>query len=59
MLGYSLSRPFESRHLLYITDASTFAGENVFGSLSKEITESKIVRTFCVGFHRSQGNSPL
>lgn len=46
MLGYSLSRPFESRHRRYITLASTLAGENVFGSLSKEITESRIVRTF-------------
>ncbi len=43
MFSYSLSFPFESRHFLYITDASTLAGENVFGSFSKEIMLSKIV----------------
>lgn len=59
MFGYSLSRPFESLHRRYITLASTFAGLNVFGSLSNEITDRRMVRTFCVGFHRSQGNSPL
>lgn len=59
ILGYSLSLPCESRHLRYITDASTLAGENVFGSFKREITDNKIVRTFCVGFHRSHGNSPL
>jgi hypothetical protein len=42
-----------------MTDASTLAGENVLGSFNKDITDSKIVRTFCVGFHLSQGNSPL
>lgn len=59
IFGYSLSLPWESRHLRYITDASTLAGEYVFGSFSNEITDSKIVRTFCVGFHLSHGNSPL
>lgn len=59
MLGYSLSFPWESLHFLYITDASTFAGEKVFGSFSNEITDSRIVLTFWVGFHRSHGNSPL
>lgn len=59
IFGYSLSFPCESLHLLYITDASTFAGEYVFGSFNSEITDNKIVRTFCVGFHRSHGNSPL
>lgn len=59
IFGYSLSLPWESRHLRYMTDASTLAGEYVFGSFSREITDNKIVRTFCVGFHRSHGNSPL
>lgn len=58
MFGYSLSLPWESRHFLYITDASTFAGEYVFGSLSSDITDSNIVRTFWVGFHRSSIRSP-
>lgn len=59
MFGYSLSLPCESRHLRYITDASTLAGEYVFGSFSNDMTDSKMVRTFCVGFHRSHGSSPL
>lgn len=59
IFGYSLSLPCESRHLRYMTDASTLAGEYVFGSFSREITDNKIVRTFCVGFHLSHGNSPL
>lgn len=81
MLSYSLSFPFDSLKRLYITEASTLAGENVFGSLSKEMTLRRMVlrmflfkkyiilfinkvlqniyRTFCVGFHLSQGNSPL
>lgn len=58
MFSYSLSRPFESLHRLYMTEASTLAGLKVFGSLSSDITLSKIVRTFWVGFQRSQGNSP-
>ena len=36
------SSPF-SFHFLYMTDASTLAGDEVFGSLSNEITESRIV----------------
>lgn len=59
IFGYSLSFPWESLHLLYITLASTFAGEYVLGSFNNEITDNKIVRTFCVGFHLSHGNSPL
>lgn len=59
IFGYSLSLPWESRHLRYITEASTLAGEYVFGSFNNEITDNKIVRTFCVGFHLSHGNSPL
>lgn len=59
IFGYSLSFPWESLHLLYITLASTFAGEYVLGSFNREITDNKIVRTFCVGFHLSHGNSPL
>lgn len=41
--AYSLSFPLLSLHFLNMTDASTLAGENVLGSLSKEITLSKIV----------------
>lgn len=59
IFGYSLSFPFDSRHLRYITDASTLAGENVFGSFNNDITDNKTVRTFWVGFHLSHGNSPL
>lgn len=59
ILGYSLSFPCESRHLRYITEASTFAGEYVFGSFNNDITDNRIVRTFCVGFHLSHGSSPL
>lgn len=58
IFSYSLSRPLLSRHRRYITEASTLAGLKVFGSLSNEITLNSIVRTFCVGFQRSQGNSP-
>lgn len=58
MFSYSLSRPLLSLHLRYIIEASTLAGLKVFGSLSSEITLSSIVRTFCVGFQRSHGNSP-
>lgn len=43
MVSYSLSLPFESLNLLYITEASTLAGENVFGSLSSEIILRRIV----------------
>ena len=41
--SYSLSFPFDSCHLLNIIDASTFAGENVFGSFNNEITLRRIV----------------
>lgn len=43
MFSYSLSRPFESLNRRYITDASTFAGLEVFGSLRSEITDKRIV----------------
>ena len=43
IFAYSLSFPLESFHLLYITDASTLAGENVFGSFSKDMILSNIV----------------
>lgn len=59
ILAYSISLPAESRQRRYMTDASTLAGEDVFGSFNNEITDKRIVRTFCVGFHRSQGSSPL
>lgn len=41
--AYSLSLPLLSLHLRNITEASTLAGENVLGSLSSEITLSRIV----------------
>lgn len=41
--AYSLSLPLLSLHFLNMTEASTFAGEKVLGSLSKEITLSRIV----------------
>lgn len=40
---YSTSLPLLSRHLRYMTDASTLAGEKVLGSLSSEMTLSRIV----------------
>lgn len=43
MFSYSLSFPFDSFHLRYITEASTFAGLNVFGSLSREMTLNRMV----------------
>jgi len=43
MSSYSLSLPFESRHFRNETDASTFAGEYVFGSFNSEIILSRIV----------------
>jgi len=41
--SYSLSLPFESRHFRKEMEASTFAGENVFGSFKSEIILSRIV----------------
>lgn len=41
--AYSLSLPLLSLHLRNMTEASTLAGENVLGSLSSEITLSRIV----------------
>lgn len=58
IFSYSLSRPFESLQRRYITEASTLAGLNVLGSFSREMTDNRIVRTFCVGFQRSHGSSP-
>ena len=43
IVSYSLSFPLESFHFLYMTDASTLAGENVFGSFNREIILSNIV----------------
>lgn len=101
MSVYSRSFPLLSFHFLYITEASTLAGEKVLGSFSREITLRRMVLwgrgtssvpqkpwgpltggatkdgvqgvsgyprckdarsshlTFCVGFHRSEGSSPL
>jgi hypothetical protein len=41
-----------------MTPASIFAGDDVFGSAKREITESKIDSTVCVGFHLSEAVSP-
>ena len=49
---------FPSFQLRNATEASTFAGEYVFGSFNIEIIEIKTVRTDWVGFQRSPGNSP-
>lgn len=43
MSVYSRSFPLLSFHLRYITEASTLAGENVLGSLSSEMTLSRMV----------------
>ena len=43
MSSYSLSLPFESRHFRNEMDASTLAGEYVFGSFNSEIILSRIV----------------
>lgn len=43
IFSYSLSFPLESFHFLNITEASTFAGENVFGSFNKDIILNKTV----------------
>ena len=43
MREYSSSLPLESFHFLYMTEASTLAGDEVFGSFNKEITLNKIV----------------
>lgn len=40
---YSRSFPLLSFHFLYITEASTFAGEKVLGSFSREITLRRMV----------------
>lgn len=41
--AYSLSLPLLSLHLRNMTEASTLAGEKVLGSLSREITLSRMV----------------
>lgn len=43
MFSYSLSFPLESLNLLYMTEASTLAGLEVFGSFSSDTTDSRIV----------------
>lgn len=45
--------------LLMRTEASKFAGDEMLGSFSIEMTESIIEDTLCVGSHRSSGLSPL
>jgi len=41
--AYSRSLPLLSRHLRYMTDASTLAGEKVLGSFRREMTLSRMV----------------
>ena len=43
MFSYSLSFPFESFHLRYMTDASTLAGLYVLGSFRRLTTDNSIV----------------
>lgn len=43
IFSYSLSFPLDSFQRRYITEASTLAGENVFGSFNNDMTLSKIV----------------
>lgn len=43
MSVYSRSLPLLSFHFLYITEASTLAGEKVFGSLRREMTLRRMV----------------
>lgn len=43
MSVYSRSLPLLSFHFLYITEASTLAGEKVLGSLRSEMTLSRMV----------------
>lgn len=43
----------------YRTEASTFAGDDVFGSANKERTERSTEDTDCVGSQRSEASSPL
>ena len=43
MFSYSLSLPLDSFHRRYMTEASTLAGLEVFGSFSSDITDSRIV----------------
>ena len=43
MSVYSRSLPLLSFHFLYITEASTLAGEKVFGSLRSEMTLRRMV----------------
>lgn len=59
IFSYSLSFPLESLQRRYMTDASTLAGLKVLGSLRREMTDRRTVRTFWVGFHLSHGSSPL
>ena len=48
MFSYSLSFPLLSFHLRYITDASTLAGLDVFGSFSKLTWEKSSIKDKCV-----------
>ena len=50
IFSYSLSLPFDSLHLRNMTEASTLAGENVFGSLRSEITLRRIVLRTMIGY---------
>lgn len=54
MSVYSRSLPLLSFHFLYITEASTLAGEKVLGSLRREMT----LRRMVLGEHRGSGWGP-
>lgn len=59
MFSYSLSFPFESFHFLYMTEASTLAGENVLGSFKREIILSRIVLEKETKIHVSYQNQTI
>ena len=54
MFSYSLSFPFESFHLRYMTDASTLAGLYVLGSFRRLTTDKSIVldKTETIAFYK-------
>ena len=49
--------PSTDNRVIYIIESGV-AHLNVFGSLRRLTTLRRMVLTFCVGFHRSQGSSP-
>lgn len=62
MLDFYATQPIENYYFIYWfyrTEASTFAGDDVFGSANKERTERSTEDTDCVGSQRSEASSPL